>query len=131
MPRLAPVGVDLPALFRQASYDGGIPVLYDPGKNKKLWLVMPYWREGSTWLQGEHSRHNHHYIRTGTSDPNHWEFPRLLAHRYSTPPASEIRAVLPRSSFLSHAGLRPGVLGRRRLHLRMLLCGGESRKRKA
>jgi hypothetical protein len=77
MPRLAPVGVDLPALFRQASYDGGIPVLYDPGKNKKLWLVMPYWREGSTWLQGEHSRHNHHYIRTGTSDPNHWEFPRL------------------------------------------------------
>jgi hypothetical protein len=69
-------------LLRQANRNNGIPVIViceitKPG----AWLVMPYWPDGSKWLQEGHSRHNHHYVRDPR--PGHWVIPKAWVSELS------------------------------------------------
>src|SRR5207237_1049896 len=64
----------LAAILSQAARAGGVPVVLLTRKSKPLWLVLPFAPENSHWLQGDHSRHTHRFVRA--PNPPHWTVPK-------------------------------------------------------
>jgi hypothetical protein len=64
----------LAAILFQAAREGGTPVVLLTRKSQPLWLVMPFASGNAEWLQGDHLRRLHSYVRHPA--PAHWTLPK-------------------------------------------------------